>query len=63
MNYVIRVKSDNFNGYMTQDAYNEFRCMLSTGDFHTHEHTIWPVDSLTDSQLEEVVSLEELESI
>jgi hypothetical protein len=58
--YVMRVRSDNFSGYMTQEAYAEFRLQLSTGDYHTHEHVLWPTDSLTDSQLGEVVTLEEV---
>lgn len=32
----IRLKSDNFDGLVTVDAYNEITLQMSTGDYHTH---------------------------
>ncbi len=36
---VILLMSDNFNGYLTKEAYNEVRLQMSTGDFHMHIHS------------------------
>lgn len=33
---VYRVYSDNFNCWMSAEAYAESRLQMSTGDFHTH---------------------------
>lgn len=30
------VKSDNFEGYMTEQAYQELRLQMSSGDFGSH---------------------------
>lgn len=43
---VIQIKSDNFDGLVTREAYEEIRLQMSTGDFHTHKHSTVTVDSL-----------------
>jgi hypothetical protein len=56
---VMFVRSDNYNGMMTFEAYAEFRLQMSTGDFHTHTHeviTAW-VDELLAGN---VLTLEQL---
>lgn len=35
---LIYVISDNFDAYMTKEAYAEVRLQMSTGDFHMHTH-------------------------
>ena len=54
---VVEVKSDNFEGLMTYEAYLYFRLTLSTGDFHTHKHEIV---SIPEDRLAEVIQLEDV---
>lgn len=61
--YVIRVKSDNFNGCMTEEAYDEFRCLLSSEDFHTHSHERVRFDSLTASEVKDLLQLSHLRDL
>lgn len=53
---VIKVESDNVDGYMTFEAYAELRLQMSTGDFHTHKHEVVKVPIET-----EVLELIELD--
>ncbi len=46
---VVHVKSDNFEGLMTFEAYSEYRLQMSTGDFHAHSHMI--VSALPDAEI------------
>ena len=55
MKTVIRVISDNIEGYMTFEAYKELRLQMSTGDFHTHTHEVVEVPEDT-----EVIELSDL---
>lgn len=41
---VVKIKSDNFNCFLTVEAYKEIRLQMSTGDFHTHEYELVTVD-------------------
>lgn len=53
---VIQLKSDNFNGLVSLQAYEEIRLQMSTGDFHTHKATKVQV-----SQRTKVYTLDDLE--
>ena len=33
---VIRLKADNYDCWVSEEAYQELRLLMSTGDFHTH---------------------------
>ena len=44
------VNSDNFkDAVFTAEAYKQFRCLLSTGDFHTHTAVL--ISNPTDDQI------------
>lgn len=45
---IYKVKSDNFEGYLTREAYHELLSQMSSGDFGAHEHQI--VDKLPEGE-------------
>ena len=52
---VYKVKSDNFEGLITKDAYKELTLQMSTGDFHAHTKRIVEVEDW-----ENVTTIEDL---
>lgn len=48
---IFRVKSDNFNSYMSAEAYQSLRLEMSSGDFGAHKkRELW----VTPNQLEQI---------
>lgn len=54
---VIRLKSDNFEGLVTKEAYKYITLTMSSGDFGSHTKKIVEVKSLRD-----VTTLEQLQN-
>lgn len=55
---LIYLVSDNFDSYVTKEAYKEITLQMSTGDFHMHKHTeITEVDPMSFAAKEDVYDI------